>query len=411
MDSVDSAQNLVERFASSPPMLRTKTIYFQYSSRNEVKAPSIASQSGAYAGNAVSDGHAPPNNIIIMSILDARVPVTIDNIHQIFRPYGEVLKIVTFVKDSVFKALVQMSTVESAMNAKMNLEGKDMFQGCCHLRLGFSKLKDLQVKANGPRMRDFTKPDYSGFSPSPYPGAPQFLFAPPTGYPGLGFDYKMGGYDEDFQGDQQKGCVLLVNNLTDKLTPDKLFMLFGVYGDVMRVKILYNKRDTALVQFATPQQAQTAQQQLNHLPLYGKELGVSVSKHVEISMPRGDSEGEGSRLTKDFSGSPIHRFKSGRMKKINPPSRVLHVSSLSERCSEDQLRKLFGQYSRESLPVVQFFKNNRQMAYVKMDSLQDALEALMNLHNYKLADRYIRVSFSPKTAADIVDSDSGDVGE
>jgi len=29
----------------------------------------------------------------------------------------------------------------------------------------------------------------------------------------------------------------------------------GVYGDVHRVKILFNKKDSALIQFATPQQA------------------------------------------------------------------------------------------------------------------------------------------------------------
>ena len=35
---------------------------------------------------------------------------------------------------------------------------------------------------------------------------------------------------------------------------DDIFTLFGVYGDVVRVKILYSKQETALVQFATPQQ-------------------------------------------------------------------------------------------------------------------------------------------------------------
>lgn len=30
-----------------------------------------------------------------------------------------------------------------------------------------------------------------------------------------------------------------------------------MYGDVVRVKILYNKRDSALVQFKEPQHAQT----------------------------------------------------------------------------------------------------------------------------------------------------------
>ncbi len=30
----------------------------------------------------------------------------------------------------------------------------------------------------------------------------------------------------------------------------------GVYGDVIRVKIMFNKKDTALIQFADPTQAQ-----------------------------------------------------------------------------------------------------------------------------------------------------------
>ena len=47
------------------------------------------------------------------------------------------------------------------------------------------------------------------------------------------------------------GVVLLVSNLPDgSLTPDDLFTLFGVYGDVIRVKILYNKKENALVQMA-----------------------------------------------------------------------------------------------------------------------------------------------------------------
>jgi len=409
-DSTDSAQQIVQRYQAAPPYLRSKQVFFQYSSRNEVKAPAIAAGSSAYSGSAVAaDGLAPPNNIVLVSILEARVPVTIENIHQIFKPFGEVLKIVTFVKETVFKALVQMATVESAMNAKLNLEGKDMFQGCCHLRIGYSKLKDLQVKQNGPKMRDFTKPDYSALVSGAFSAQPQYLFqsqaAAAASYGGFGFDLKTNSLL--FPEMDQKGCVLLVNNVHEKLTPDKLFILFGVYGDVHRVKILYNKRDTAMVQFATAQGAQLAQQHLNHLQLYDKELLVAVSKHVEISLPRADSAEEAAKLTKDFTSSPIHRFKGRAVKNINSPSQVLHVSSLPDRCSEEQLRKLFGQF-QSSIPAVQFFKANRQMAYVKMESLQSALEALMTLHNYKLNDRYIRVSFSPKGAGEIIDSDSGD---
>lgn len=47
--------------------------------------------------------------------------------------------------------------------------------------------------------------------------------------------------------------VLIVSNLDSRVEPDNLFTLFGVYGDVLRVKILFNKPDTALIQFVSPQ--------------------------------------------------------------------------------------------------------------------------------------------------------------
>lgn len=34
-------------------------------------------------------------------------------------------------------------------------------------------------------------------------------------------------------------------------------LIVGVYGDVYRVKMLFNKKDTALIQMAEPHQAQT----------------------------------------------------------------------------------------------------------------------------------------------------------
>jgi len=127
-------------------------------------------------------------------------------------------------------------------------------------------------------------------------------------------------------------------------------------------------------------------------------------------MPRADSAEESAQRTKDYSGSPIHRYKNGQMKNVNAPSQVLHVSNLHDRASEEELRKLFGA-EQSGTPVVQFFKTNRKMAYVKMDSLQDAILALIRLHNNKIQDRYMKVSFSPKNAGQIVDSDTAEGAE
>jgi hypothetical protein len=415
MESVDAAQALLTRYSVAPPYIRGKPVYFQYSNRNEVKTPALGGGGGGSAADPESS--SSPTNILIVSILEARVPVTIDNIQQIFKPYGEVLKIITFVKNDVLKALVQLGSVESAINAKLYLEGKDMFQGCCHLRIGFSKLKDLTVKQNGPRMRDFTTSDWSGDGGLPQQQTP-YLFPSPGPQFGGGVPVPgpYGQYGAPSQGPSvpgsgaEKGGVVIVSNLaSDKWNCEKLFMLFGVYGDVIRVKILYNKRDTALVQFASPQQAHLATLHVNRLPLYGKELNVSMSKHQDIQMPRGDQSPETASLTKDYSGSPVHRFKhrTTRLKNISPPSQVLHVSNLYDGCTEEELRKLFGQEQRGP-PAVQFFKNDRKMAFVKMDSVQDATYALMRLHNSRLGDKYMRISFSSKDPSRINDGGVAD---
>lgn len=52
---------------------------------------------------------------------------------------------------------------------------------------------------------------------------------------------------------------------------------------------------------------QIAQQNLNNVTLYGKDMRVSRSKHDNVNMPK--SEDEGRELTKDYSNSPLHRFK------------------------------------------------------------------------------------------------------
>ena len=48
-----------------------------------------------------------------------------------------------------------------------------------------------------------------------------------------------------------KSSVVLVNNLSvvANITPKELFNLFGIYGNVTKIKIMIRKRDTALIQF------------------------------------------------------------------------------------------------------------------------------------------------------------------
>lgn len=330
--------------------------------------------------------------------------MTLDNIHQIFKPYGDVLKIITFTKADTFQALVQLGTVESAVNAKLFLEGKDMFQGCCHLRIGFSKRTNLVVRQNNAKSQDFTlgMPQQGQFGQIGQPpmgyGAPQNM-----GGPMGGMGMPMGGAQMPSMGSVGgKSPVVIVNKLNPETTDvDVLFTLFGVYGDVLRVKILYNKRDTALIQFASSQQAANAQANLDGCLLHGSEIAVRSSKHFDVKLPRDDGKDEGPKLTQDFSGSDLHRFKRKNFinpKNVNAPSQVLHVANLHDNADEAEIAELFAsvQDPASQKPVVEFFKSNRKMGYVCMASVGDAVNALVTLHNHNLGGYPVRVSFSHK---------------
>ena len=98
---------------------------------------------------------------------------------------------------------------------------------------------------------------------------------------------------------------------------DFIATLFGVFGDVMRVKILFHKRDTALVQFADAQQASAAVQFLNGFVLYGCPLKVNTSKNMQVNLPRKDNaDASEEELTKDFSSLRIHRFRGSGSKNM-----------------------------------------------------------------------------------------------
>lgn len=193
------------------------------------------------------------------------------------------------------------------------------------------------------------------------------------------------------------GSVLLVSNLNEEeVDPDKLFMLFGVYGDVLRVKILYNKKDTAMIQMTEPHQAQLALSHLDKLRLWGQEIRVTLSKHQSVQLPK-EGQGNNAGLTKDYTNSPVHRFKkpgSKNYQNIYPPSATLHLSNIPASIDEPQIIEAF----TEAGGVVQafrFFAKDRKMALLQMVNLEDAVYALMKMHNHQWVEGcYLRVSFS-----------------
>eukprot|EP00108_Taenia_solium_P005576 TsM_000484400 transcript=TsM_000484400 gene=TsM_000484400 len=189
--------------------------------------------------------------------------------------------------------------------------------------------------------------------------------------------------------------VLIVSNLNEeRVYPDALFTLFGVYGDVVRVKIMFNKKDTALIQFSDSQQAILAMQYLNQKVLWGQPMKIAISRHNYVQLPKEDKD---NHLTKDYSNNLLHRFRKPNSKNyqnIYPPSHVLHLSNIPPSVTEDDVRSLF---RSKGFDVVgfRFMQKDNKMALVQLDSVESAMEALIALHNTQLSENsHLRISFS-----------------
>jgi RNA recognition motif-containing protein len=193
--------------------------------------------------------------------------------------------------------------------------------------------------------------------PSQMGYAPAMPYGAPPGQMGYGNPGGGGGGGGSGSGSSVHlgggpGCVLLVSGLPQsaEITPDALFTLFGVYGDVQRVKILFNKRDTALVQFFTASGCGSAIQYLHLAELLQSRLSVSLSRHESISMPKAFAGGpdavadDSAHLTADYTHHRTHRYrvKPPNPKNLHPPSPVLHVGNLPDGVTEEELVTVFG---------------------------------------------------------------------
>lgn len=58
----------------------------------------------------------------------------------------------------LLQALIQYPDAHSAQHAKTILDGQNIYNGCCTLRIDNSKMTTLNVKYNNDKSRDFTNP-------------------------------------------------------------------------------------------------------------------------------------------------------------------------------------------------------------------------------------------------------------
>ncbi|CAL1532433.1 unnamed protein product [Lymnaea stagnalis] len=400
-----SAVAMVTFFQTNPAQIRLKPVFVQFSNHKELKTDASHAFQNANAQAALQAAHvvmgSDESSTILRIIVDnAFYPVSLEILHQLFMKFGKVLKIITFTKNNTFQALLQMSDAISAAAAKTSLDGQNIYNGCNTLKIDYSKLSNLNVKYNNDKSRDFTRPDLpTGDLNLDAMRVPIGTMSAMNAMGAFGIPGAMGAARLGLPLTAAMGsAVILVSNLDEEMvTPDALFTLFGVYGDVHRVKVLFNKKDNALIQMADPHQAQLAITYLDKARVWGKQIRVAQSKHQVVQMPKEGQSDAG--LTKDFVNSPLHRFKrpgSKNCQNIFPPSQVLHLSNIPAHVTEENLTTWFSDHG--TVKAFKFFPKDRKMALIQMNTVEEAIHALIAMHNYQMGEScHLRVSFSKST--------------
>uniref|UniRef100_A0A672G5D6 Polypyrimidine tract binding protein 2 n=1 Tax=Salarias fasciatus TaxID=181472 RepID=A0A672G5D6_SALFA len=430
MGTEEAAITMVNYYTTVTPHIRNAPVFIQYSNHKELKTDATNQRTQAVL-QAVSAVQSPSSDVqdvlaavsspVLRIIIDNMFyPVTLDVLQQIFSKFGTVMKIITFTKNNQFQALLQFSDPTNAHQAKLALDGQNIYNSCCTLRIDFSKLVNLNVKYNNDKSRDYTRPELPAGDGQPALDPTVAAFSKDSNsllgkIPGTSRRHSSSLLVRALNplsaaaaaaaaagrvalaGQAGSSGVLLVSNLNEEMvTPQSLFTLFGVYGDVQRVKILYNKKDSALIQMSDSNQAQLAMSHLNGQKMYGKIIRVTLSKHQTVALPRDGLDDQG--LTKDYANSPLHRFKkpgSKNFQNIFPPSATLHLSNIPY-VTEDDLRLLFSN-AGGTVKAFKFFQD-RKMALIQMSTVEEAIQALIDLHNYNMgANQHLRVSFSKST--------------
>ncbi|KTG05722.1 hypothetical protein cypCar_00009460 [Cyprinus carpio] len=371
MNTEEAAQTMVTYYSSVTPVIRNHPIFMQYSNHKELKTDNS------------------PNQVI-------------------FSKFGTVLKVITFTKNNQFQALLQFVDGLTAQHAKLALDGQNIYNGCCTLRISFSKLTSLNVKYNNDKSRDYTRPDLPTGDSQPtiehhalaaaFESLNILVFCSysrdhlcltirrsarlPSSfcYPaGCRVDNTWGSRNLRLTGHSRHGLFSLSSNWLPFPAP-LVILVSNLNPEVSSSQSLTDLETMS---------------HLNGQKLYGRPLRITLSKHTTVQMPREGHEDQG--LTKDYSNSPLHRFKkpgSKNYSNIFPPSSTLHLSNIPPLVVEDDLKMLFAS-NGALVKNFKFFQKDRKMALIQMGSVEEAIESLIQFHNHDLGENHhLRVSFS-----------------
>lgn len=410
---LDSAIACVTFAAANPIILLERQLFLSYSKSASINRSFTGSSSGT---------EQEPSATLLFTVINALQPVNVETIKKITAPHAPVQRIVFFHKNGL-QAMVEFLNEDDAAKVQEALNGYDIFTGCCTLKIDFARAGRLRVHANTEESFDIDLPTRSvreqprrsahdnlkdlfleGPASSPtvqniiakvlanqaQSSNPFFSMMQPTDDLGIGnVSALMSSTNTGLRmaAEGGDGCVCMVYGLDkDIFNCARVFNLFCLYGNIVKIKMFAEKPGMAMVQYTDSRSTSLSIQYLSNLPLFGNKISMQISKHPYIVDPKEVHElFDGSKSTLSFLESKNNRFRmqpggTDPMKRIMPPSKVIHYFNAPPDVSDVQLHTCLSDSGAElPLKMAQFNKANARNAsgLMQFESIKMAMEALI----------------------------------
>ncbi|KAF0991477.1 hypothetical protein HZS_3821 [Henneguya salminicola] len=415
-EHLEAAKKMIGYARNNEIKIRNKPISVRFSTHQSIKTRVESSPNFLKLYESFNIQRAQP---VLHAFVDDFSQVTYEDFERvyicfyfkIFFKFGEIKRLLVFNKNHKTHALVEMSTTESAIMAKISLDGQNEFSDSVLFNVDFSKNSELIIDHTGSRCRfgcDYTQreesPDFvedstfkrpttrtrrdefrtREFSPSPNRERER-NFCPQYSNSYIQ-PYETSQRHRSRSPIEPAGSVVLISNLPNnvfyfslsKLTCDHLYNFVGYYGDIERIKILFKKQNAALIQMNNAYMADQVIKHLHQLEVDRNFLCVNLSNYDSIKMPARNSENP--HLTQDYSNSPYKRYKrlgSRNYRHIYPPSTTLHVSNITHDMTLKDIKDLFSKVAGVNVDNVESLRDIKGQAFVFMNTLTDAIYGLM----------------------------------
>jgi len=184
---------------------------------------------------------------------------------------------------------------------------------------------------------------------------------------------------------QPQGSVTMVYGLDcHKMSCIRIFNIFCLYGNVVRVKFLKTKEGCAMVQMGDSLAVERVVTNLNNITFFDSKMQLGFSKQAflaDVQQPYELPDGTPSFM--DFMGNKNNRFINPEMaskNRIQPPSKILHFFNTPPGLEASDIEEIFLGQSTPRPKCIKMFPSKTERSssgLIEFECLSEALESLV----------------------------------